>query len=89
MDFFSNQFKNLMSGNLMKNYLDLTLVETYKVLTSGVNPWPSTFRSYKKVKLIDQLIQYFQDREEYEKCAELVKIKNKVTDELENRESSN
>jgi len=69
----------------MDNYLDLTLREVYDVLTSSSDPWPNRFQSNKKIKFIDQLILYFQEREEYERCAELLKIKKQVTDELENR----
>ena len=74
-----------MTKGTMDNYLDMTLNEAYQVLTSNTDPWPHTFQSAKKIKFIDQLIQYFQDKEEYERCAELLKIKNQVTDELENR----
>ena len=31
--------------------------------------------NYKKRQLIDELIEYFVSNEEYEKCAELVKLK--------------
>jgi len=31
--------------------------------------------NYKKRQLIDELIEYFVSTEEYEKCAELVKLK--------------
>ena len=36
---------------------------------------PETF-----VMIIDDVIQYFSDTEEYEKCAELVKVKDKFDD---------
>ena len=72
----------------MDNYLDLTLREVYDVLTSSSDPWPNRFQSNKKIKFIDQLILYFQEREEYERCAKLLKIKNRVTNELDNRKSS-
>ena len=36
---------------------------------------PETF-----VMIIDDVIQYFSDNEEYEKCAELVKVKDKFND---------
>ena len=49
-----------MTKGAMDNYLDMTLNEAYQVLTSNNDPWPHTFRSYKKIKFIDQLIQYFQ-----------------------------
>jgi len=83
MELFSDMFENFMGKN-MKNYLDLTLIETYKVLISDANPWPNTFSVKKKIKMIDQLIEYFTEREEYEKCAELVKLKNQVTNVEDN-----
>tara|TARA_R100001510_G_scaffold57766_1_gene67593 strand:+ start:3333 stop:3632 length:300 start_codon:yes stop_codon:yes gene_type:complete len=36
---------------------------------------PETF-----AMIIDDIIQYFSDNEEYEKCAELVKVKDKFDD---------
>ena len=78
-----------MSQKAMDNYLDMTLKEAYSVLTSSTDPWPNSFQPVKKIKFIDQLISYFQEKEEYERCAELLKIKNKVTNELENRKSPN
>lgn len=76
-----------MTQEAIDNYLELTLNEAYEVLTSNIDPWPNSFEPDKKRKFIDQLISYFQDREEYERCAELLKIKNTVTNELDNRES--
>ena len=74
-----------MTQEAMDNYLDMTLKEAYYVLTSTDDPWPNSFQPTKKIKFIDQLISYFQDREDYERCAVLLKIKNTVTDEMENR----
>ena len=75
-----------LSQEEMNNYLHMTLKEAYQVLTSNNDPWPNSFHPVKKIKFIDQLISYFQEKEEYERCAELLKIKNTVTDELDNRE---
>jgi len=82
MEQFSDMFENFMGKN-MKNYLDLTLIETYKVLVSDTDPWPKTFEPKKKIKLIDQMIEYFTEREEYERCAKLVKVKEKVMKDVE------
>lgn len=72
----------------MDNYLDLTLIEAYDVITSENDPWPNSFQSKKKIHFIQQLMDYFQEREEYERCAKLLKIQKKVTKhELENRKS--
>ncbi len=74
-----------MTQEAMDNYLDMTLKEAYYVLTSTDDPWPNSFQPTKKIKFIDQLISYFQEREDYERCAVLLKIKNTVTNEMENR----
>jgi len=82
MEQFSDMFEKFMGGNA-KNYLDLTLIETYKVLVSDTDPWPRTFEPKKKIKLIDQMIEYFTEREEYERCAKLVEVKEKVMKDVE------
>ena len=74
-----------MTKEAMDNYLHMTLREAYYVLTSTDDPWPNSFQPTKKIKFIDSLISYFQDREDYERCAVLLKIKNTVTNEMENR----
>ena len=81
MERFSDMLGDFMSKN-MKNYLDLTLIETYNVLISDTDPWPTTYNSNKKIKLIDQMIEYFTVQEEYERCAKLVLIKEMVLKEL-------
>lgn len=82
MEHFSDMFENFIGKN-MKNYLDLTLIETYKVIVSDIDPWPKQFQPKKKIKLIDQMIEYFTEREEYERCAKLVKVKEQVIKNVE------
>ena len=50
-----------------ENYLDLTIEEVYDVI-SHVNVWPASFDSDKKIKLMTRMINYFVEKEEYEKC---------------------
>ena len=87
MERFSEYFEK-HGDSKMENYLDLTLIEAYDVITSNQDPWPSSFQSKKKIKFIQQVMDYFQEREEYERCAKLLKIQKEVTKyELENRKS--
>ncbi len=73
----------------MDNYLDLTLREVYQIITSDSDPWPHAFETKKKIQFIQQLMDYFQEREEYERCAKLLKIQKEVTKhELDNRKPS-
>jgi len=56
-------------GSLVEeNYLDLTIDEVYEVI-SKINVWPRSFDADKKIKLMTRMINYFVEKEEYEKCA--------------------
>jgi len=67
----------------LENYLDLTIDEVYDVI-SNVNVWPSTFDRNKKIKLMNSMIKYFIDKEEYEKCQQL----QNIIDELDNNQQN-
>jgi len=73
-----------MTQKAIENYLDLTLIEAFDVITSNKDPWPNSFKSQKKINFIQQLMDYFQEREEYERCAKLLKLQKKLKDGLEN-----
>ena len=62
---------------LVDNYLDLTIEEVYDVI-SHINVWPPSFDSNKKIKLMNRMINYFIEKEEYEKCAILQEYINGV-----------
>ena len=51
--------------NLMYKYISID--KTFLIDMPGTN--------YKKRQLIDELVEHFTETEEYEKCAELVKLK--------------
>ncbi len=68
---------------LVDNYLDLTIEEVYDVI-SKINIWPRSFDQKKKIKLMNSMIKYFIESEEYEKCAVL----QRFIDELENNQQT-
>ena len=67
---------------MTENYLDLTIDEVYDVITN-VNVWPSSFTIEMKISFINKMINHFEEREEYEKCAKLYAIIQR----LENNQS--
>ena len=69
---------------LVDNYLDLTIEEVYDVI-SQVNVWPTSFDSKTKIKFLNSMIEYFIEKEEYEKCAKL----QRIIDGLENNQQTN
>ena len=69
---------------LVDNYLDLTIDEVYDVI-SKINVWPASFDKKKKIKLMNSMINYFIEKEEYEKCA----ILQGLIDGLENNKQTN
>ena len=65
---------------MFNSYLLFTRKKSFSDLISGQNPW-FTFDSLddfidNRDKYIDEAIKYFEDIEEYEKCNELLKIKD-------------
>ena len=58
---------------MTENYLDLTVEEVYDVITN-INVWPRGFTKEMKISFINKMIQHFEEREEYEKCAKLYAI---------------
>ena len=68
---------------MIENYLDLAIDEVYDVITN-INVWPSSFTSEMKIQFINGMIKHFEDREEYEKCAKLYAIIQR----LENNQST-
>ena len=67
-------------GSQDEELLHAAISNTYEYLTSEIpredlpaGTW--ILRRPRRVATIDQLIEYFTEIEEYEKCAELVKIK--------------
>jgi len=88
MDKFSDYYNEHMDSNMMSDYLDRTINQVYEVLANTNTPWPLNFNNTKKTKFIDSLIDYFQEREEYERCAKLLKIKNKIINVENNKSAS-
>ena len=68
---------------MVENYLNLTIEEVYDVVTN-INVWPSGFTKEMKIKFINGMINHFEEREEYEKCAKLFSIIQR----LENNQSN-
>jgi len=67
---------------MVENYLDLTIEEVYDVITN-INVWPSSFTQQMKTKFLNGMINHYEQREEYEKCAKLYAIIQR----LENNQS--
>ena len=58
-------------------YLDM-MEEMYKHLSSNNFEWPDDipFDDAEKADLLSEMIEYFEEKEEFEKCEELTKMKN-------------
>jgi hypothetical protein len=58
-------------------YLDM-MEEMYKHLSSNKFEWPDDipFDDAEKTDLLSEMIEYFEEKEEFEKCEGLTKMKN-------------
>ena len=83
MDGFDDYTDNFDSFNDEDELLQAAISNTYEYLISDldVQELPAgtwMLKQPRRVATIDQLIDYFTETEEYEKCAELVKIKQTI-----------
>lgn len=64
-------------GALESLYIDM-MEEMYKHLSSNNFDWPDDvpFDENEKLDIINEMIKYFEGKEDFEKCEELTKIKN-------------
>jgi hypothetical protein len=53
----------------MKNYFGEMMSNGYQLLVNEKVVWPYELEDSQKVELLQQAILYFQELEEYEKCA--------------------
>jgi len=64
-------------------------VQFYQALYEAVSKHPSyvvlsDLESDKKIKVLDGMIQYYEAKESYEKCATLLNIKKEIEEYVEN-----
>jgi len=82
MDRFSEYYEKSTAGD-EDELIAAAMDNTYEYLMSDIaridlpeGTW--MLRKPRKISTLDQLIDYFTETEEYEKCAELVKIKQTI-----------
>jgi hypothetical protein len=64
---------------VMENkYFDVTMDEVYDLLTHHKNPWPASFSKARKLQLLDNIIEYYTEQEEFERCAVLTALRNRL-----------
>jgi len=83
MDGFDDITDNFDNFENEDELLNAAISNTYEYLISDLDiqelpagTW--MLKQPRRIKTIDQLISYFTETEEYEKCAELVKIKQTI-----------
>lgn len=60
------------------DYERIAIDETYDLVVHGKNPWPVNWTKVKKIKLLDRLIEYYSNCDEFEKCKNLLSKKEKT-----------
>jgi hypothetical protein len=62
-------------------YFNITMDEVYDLLSHHKNPWPNTFSKARKLQLLDNIIEYYQEQEHFERCAYLMALRNKIMEQ--------
>ena len=59
------------------SYAEIAIEEVYDIIID-TGLWPSTFNDNKKTDMLEMMISYFQEKEQYEKCAELQRVLEEI-----------
>ncbi len=59
-------------------YIDTVMEHVYGILNKPYTPWPKSFGAIDKIEVIDVHLEYWQEREDYEKCLKLKKLKDSI-----------
>ena len=59
-------------------YLDIIVDDSYDLLVSNPNPFPKDYTRAQKLELLDSLIVYLSDMEQFERCNELKKMRENI-----------
>ncbi len=70
--------RNKMMAMIIQENLDYVMQEDFDRIRKGLrhNPLMETYTT----DYVDIIIDYYKDREEYEKCSSLLNAKNKILD---------
>ena len=52
---------------MANKYFDITMDEVYDLLSHHKNPWPNTFSKARKLQLLDNIIEYTQVNEQFDR----------------------
>lgn len=61
-----------------QDYLKLALDCCYDLLIDPKYSWPVSFNDEMKKKFIESFLEYYQESEDYEKCAQLQETYKKI-----------
>ena len=61
-----------------EDYLKLALDCCYDLLIDPKYQWPASFNDVMKKKFIESFLEYYQESEDYEKCAQLQETYKKI-----------
>lgn len=71
------------------SYEKKVMENTYEILTKNDFVWSGEFSTVMKIQLIDLLLTYFEDTEDYEKCAKLQPMLDELEMKNENHNKTN
>lgn len=57
----------------MSKYYDQMMLDNYRLLSARKVSWPYELDNAQKVELLEKTLMYFEEAEDYVKCAVLVK----------------
>jgi hypothetical protein len=63
------------------DYTGLVVKDMYEILTTQRNPWPGQYTKLKKLEFLDKMLVYLRDKQMYEMCDGIHKMKEEIKNE--------
>ena len=60
------------------DYTTIVLRDMYEIMITHPNPWPKDFTKVQKLTFLDNMISYWTDVEDYEKCNALNIVRTSI-----------
>lgn len=65
-----------------KNYFSNMMDRTYELINQKYVNWPEEMQAKEQISLVNKMIEYYSDKDDFEKCIVLKQTINRINTEI-------
>jgi protein-arginine kinase activator protein McsA len=69
---------------ILENFINQLFIDSINIMKTDEWEWPESWNMTRKIKFLDESLQYAEKREFYEQCAILRDVKKNITENQTN-----